>query len=231
MKKITITAVMILMSLFLIGCSGKTEAAVDSPTASIPSDTETETTIEATAPSIDDMVTATVESQRLSLTTNSVLSYEDAETMLKNLIEDLYEADPREFSSGTYNVYTSAKIENSSIQAMLDDYLRDSESPDYYNSMGEYGTYYSVQNLAENEIVLFEMDNNHFAIAEAGDSIADYSMRYPFLFTFRNSDSTTAYYWCAQENLDYVLYASCRVVRIWVYNTDRNSYSCIFEQQ
>lgn len=179
--------------------------------------------------------TSTTSNGKVYVKTAPFLSHDEAEGLVKSLIKEYYNSyeDAGEFEFTTEYIFNeSGSIQNERIKTQLESYIADSASYNYFSTISEFGTYFSVTGLSEYDIVFFEMDNGHIAISEPDSNISDYSMRYKFLFTFRNSDATTAYYWCAQEeSSELVSYASHRVERIWVYNTNRNTYSCIFEKE
>jgi len=222
--------------LCFVGCSNKSSSekefevqqAAYSQSAS--SATETLETAEATETSLP-MPTLNT-SDKICINENVELTKDAAEGLVVRLLKEYYTTiEPVAISPDSYIVDCDSTIRNERVKEHLAEYVSNSSSTVYYQAMSEYGTFYSVIGLTEKEIVLFEMDNNRFAISEPYSDIADYSMRYPYLFCMRNSDSTTAYYWCAQQETDLISYASHRVVRIWLYNTEWNTYSCIYEKE
>lgn len=222
----------------LIGCSNKNsseeEISVQQAAYSQSAYSVTET-IETTEETEETTLTTTTKlntSDKICIHENVELTKDAAEGLVVRLLKEYYATlEPVSVSPDTYLIDFDATIRNEQIKSHLAEYVSNSSSTVYYKSMSDYGTYYSVSGLTEKDTVLFEMDNNRFAISEPYSDITDYSMRYPYLFCMRNSDSTTAYYWCAQQETDLITYASHRVVRIWLYNSEWNTYSCIYEKE
>jgi hypothetical protein len=159
----------------------------------------------------------------------SELQIDTARAIVKKLICEYYsEGFPEEVEPKMdLSIRRSNVIENETIKGQINYYCKNSANPEQYNTMEDEGIYCSCTGLTESDFVLFEMDNAHFAISEPYSNITDYNNNYSFLFTVRNSDNTTAYYWHAKEASDLVEYPSHRVIRVWVYNKATNSYTYI----
>lgn len=240
MKKLfgVIIILTLICILCFVGCSSKNsseeEIAVQQAaySQSAYSVTETLENTEATEESTTEPTTTDDTSSKIYIKENVELTKESAEGLVVRLLKEYYTSlEPVSVSPDSYLIDFDASIRNERMKEHLAEYVAASSSTVYYQAMSDYGTYYSVSGLTEKETVLFEMDNSRFAISEPYSDITDYSMRYPYLFTMRNSDSTTAYYWCAQQETDLISYASHRVVRIWLYNSEWNTYSCIYEKE
>lgn len=241
-KKAFVISIIFITSFLFSGCASGSSSQEDielTQAAYSPEETNLETSEispkEETESSTTTVTTTTYNvSGKICINENEKLSKESAENLVVRLIREYYTSSTPENANVNPDAYIidfSASIRNESVKSNLMYYLSNSDSPVYYESMSDYGTYYSVSGLTEKDSVLFEMDNNRFAISEPYSDITDYSMRYPYLFTIRNSDSTTAYYWCAQQETDLICYASHRVVRIWIYNSEKNTYSCIYDKE
>ena len=241
-RKLFVISILATLSiLLLVGCASKNHSTPDELevtqavySACSAAEIELETTVEPTetTEATEESTPITFNSSgKMYIKENDTLSKDAAEELLVRVLKEYYTSiEPVSIEPDSYLVDFDASVHNERIKEHLAEYLSKSDSTVYYKSMSEYGTYYSVSGLTEKEYVLFEMDNNHFAISEPYSDITDYSMRYPYLFTIRNSDSTSAYYWCAQQDTALISYASHRVIRIWIYNSEWNTYSCIYEK-
>lgn len=232
LKNLFVISILTIASFLFVGCSSNTSSdEIEVAQASF-SVVDTEESTEITEETTFSTTTTYDTSSKMYINENVELTKEAADALVVRLIKEYYTSlEPVSVSPDTYIVDFGATIRNERVKSHISDYVSSSNSPAYYKAMSEYGTYYSVTGLTEKETVLFEMDNNRFAISEPYSDITDYSVKYPYLFTMRNSDSTTAYYWCAQQETDLISYASHRVVRIWLYNSEWNTYSCIFEKE
>jgi hypothetical protein len=189
------------------------------------SDTDTEILVEDDEPIVTEGYTGKIQVNELS-----ELQIDTARAIVKKLICEYYSDSslPEEIELPMdLSIRRSNVIENETIKGQINYYCRNSANPEQYSTMEDEGIYCSCTGLTENDFVLFEMDNAHFAISEPYSNITDYNNNYNFLFTVRNSDNTTAYYWHAKEASDLVEYPSHRVIRVWVYNKATNSYTYI----
>lgn len=157
----------------------------------------------------------------------SELQVDTAKAIVRKLIMEYYAEGIPDFVEPKmdYSMRRSNVIENETIKNQIKYYAKNSATPETYDGMEDEGIYCSITGLTENDYIFFEMDNAHFAISEPYSNITDYNSKYPFLFTIRNSDNTTAYYWDAKEANDLVEYPSHRVIRVWMFNTADNTFS------
>lgn len=184
-------------------------------------------------PDTNNMILAENAETRTRVQATIDLDYDSAANLIKKICENCLDAP----SESLIETDSPHKFEVNSGGGIKEDWvletiqLYQSNNEPRFNNLPDCGSYWHISGLDSDETVLFEMDNGHVAISETSDSIVDYSAKYHYLFTFRNFEKTEAAYWHAHEQLDYAIYPSNRVVRIWIYNQRFNAYYNVWAKE